>query len=492
MIISLENIETLAEELGYKCEDLKKLEKNEYMMSDKDIKIKRLGWDCWLSFEKTKPEPVILIPWKAERDNKRRQVWRQFMNCCNYTLRYGEERTEAIAKGIDESMMIEIVSDHKFISQQIKKTTTPLSEDNGFTKTLDKIADYILFSKFDNKEQEEEHIKLKKQIAQLESKKKTEKIKDKLFDKKSKKKDTPYANVKRLKSLPSQYLVINTEDDEAQVIKPDYIINYTRVDRQMEKGKFDESMEAFWERFSPSKPNEIPFYDKEPINYKELAFSTMEQYIAEIQQLEDKPFSPNRAKVISNLKGEMREALKVLRKVIHFQPSVSIDEVIPDDAWDCLSLRDPEVYRILLLNYSELYEKYKSKVNTNMWTLLRTFESLVEKTKWRNKEEECVADLILNFDISSLNEIKEELDLVQGITLPNSTLSKIINTHIPSRIASTYEKQLEDWIWIHRRKGKYKTCSSCGEVKLAVDTRYFKPRKDSKDGLQGICRDCIA
>ncbi|PXA13141.1 hypothetical protein DD899_13095, partial [Staphylococcus pseudintermedius] len=67
-----------------------------------------------------------------------------------------------------------------------------------------------------------------------------------------------------------------------------------------------------------------------------------------------------------------------------------------------------------------------------------------------------------------------------------------INTHIPSRIASTYEKQLEDWIWIHRRKGKYKTCSSCGEVKLAVDTRYFKPRKDSKDGLQGICRDCIA
>ncbi|EGQ2764094.1 hypothetical protein IO932_002064 [Staphylococcus pseudintermedius] len=91
-----------------------------------------------------------------------------------------------------------------------------------------------------------------------------------------------------------------------------------------------------------------------------------------------------------------------------------------------------------------------------------------------------------------MNEIKEELDLAQGITLPNSTLSKIINTHIPSRIASTYEKQLEDWIWIHRRKGKYKTCSSCGEVKLAVDTRYFKPRKDSKDGLQGICRDCIA
>ncbi|EGQ4140290.1 hypothetical protein F6J37_05460 [Staphylococcus pseudintermedius] len=490
MIISLENIESLAEELGYKCEDLKKLEKNEYMMSTKDIKIKRLGWDCWLSFEKKKSEPVILIPWKIERDNKRRQVWRQFINCRNYALKYGEERAEAIAKGIDESMMVEIVSDHKFISQQIKKTTTPLSEENGFTKTLDKIADYILFSKFDNKEQEEEHIKLKKKIAQLESKKKTEKNKDKLFDAKHKKKDTPYMNVKRLKSLPPQYLVLNTEDDESQVIKPDYVVNYTRVDRQMEKGKFDESMEAFWERFSPSKRNEIPFYDKEPINYKELAFSTMEQYIAEIQQLEDKPFSPNRAKVISNLKGEMRDALKILRKVIHFQPSISIDEVIPDDAWNHLSLRDPEVYRILLLNYSELYEKYKSKVNTNMWALLRTFEDLVEKTKWRNNEECVIVDLILNDGVTSLNEIRDILKEENEELMPKSTLSKIINTHLPARLADTYEKQLEDWIWIHRRKGKYKTCKSCGEVKLAVDNRYFMKNSGGYLGLRAVCKSC--
>ena len=26
-------------------------------------------------------------------------------------------------------------------------------------------------------------------------------------------------------------------------------VNYTRVDRQMEQGKFNENMEAFWERF---------------------------------------------------------------------------------------------------------------------------------------------------------------------------------------------------------------------------------------------------
>lgn len=79
-------------------------------------------------------------------------------------------------------------------------------------------------------------------------------------------------------------------------------VNYTRVDRQMEQGKFNENMEAFWERFSPSKPNSIPHYAKEPINYKELAYSTMKQYIDEIEYLESRPFSPDRAKQISYLK----------------------------------------------------------------------------------------------------------------------------------------------------------------------------------------------
>lgn len=79
-------------------------------------------------------------------------------------------------------------------------------------------------------------------------------------------------------------------------------VNYTRVDRQMEQGKFNEDMEAFWERFSPSKPNSIPHYTKEPINYKELAYSTMKQYMDEIEYLESRSFSPDRAKQISYLK----------------------------------------------------------------------------------------------------------------------------------------------------------------------------------------------
>ncbi|MDR4211161.1 hypothetical protein FO586_33800, partial [Bacillus thuringiensis] len=62
--------------------------------------------------------------------------------------------------------------------------------------------------------------------------------------------------------------------------------------------------------------------------------------------------------------------------------------------------------------------------------------------------------------------------------------------HIPNKLLYTYEKQLEDWIWTYRRKGLYKTCKHCNEVKLAVDNRYFS--KDTKGiyGLKAKCKAC--
>lgn len=490
MLLTKKTVKDKAEELGYKSEEAINLEKEEVMHIEKHKIIKRLGEDCWIVINLKRP--VKPTPFKIERDNKRRKVWRQFVNCRNYALKYGKQRAEAVAKGIDESSMVEIISDHQFISQQIKTTTSPLSEEDGFTKTLDKIADYILFSKFDDEEQEKEHEKVKEELKELESSKKTEDIKNKIEVVKNKKRNTPYSKTKKLSNLPNQYSVQSLEqqsDIVANGLSPTYIVNYTRVDRQMEKGKFDESMEAFWERFSPSKPNDIPFYDDEPINYKEFAHSTMLQYISEIQELEDKPFTPERAKVISNLKSEMRTALSSLRNVIHFNPTSSLDETIPSDSWNYLSLRNVDTYKILLLNYNELYERYKTKVNTNMWSLLRSFETLIESVKW-GKPESVILELMLNEGITQLEEIQTILENESQLVYSKSNLSKIINNKLPSLILKAYENKLEEWVWTYRRKGVYKKCSKCGEVKLAVDTRYFRPDKKGKLGLRGTCKAC--
>ena len=38
-------------------------------------------------------------------------------------------------------------------------------------------------------------------------------------------------------------------------------------------------------------------------------------------------------------------------------------------------------------------------------------------------------------------------------------------------------------------KGKYKTCSRCGQIKLAHN-KYFSKNKTSKDGFYSICKAC--
>ncbi|WP_415408924.1 hypothetical protein [Staphylococcus agnetis] len=487
MFITKENMGAKAKELGYKLEDLTQLKNGEFIMVQKYIKVRRLDDCTWMIIKKAKP-----IPFKIECDNKKRKVWRQFMNCCNYALKYGEQRVEAIAKGIDENAMVEIVSDHQFISKQIKSTTSPLSEDNGFTKTLDKIADYILYTKFDNEKQEEEHIKTKEDLKKLEASKKTEKVKDILEIKKEQRNNTPYSKTKRLSKLPKHYTIKSIDEaiaSDSGMYETNTTINYSRVDKQMQRGIFDESMEKYWERYSPSKRNNIPFYSHEPIDYKTFAFETINQFLLEIQALEEKPFTPGRGKVISNLKSEMRASLECLKKVISFTPTVEMTESIPEDSWNYLSLRSVDVYKVLLNNYSELCASYDTKVNTNMWSLLRSFEDIVQRVKW-DKLEYIIIDLMLNHQIDKHTEIQKILQDDYNIAIDKSKLSRLINKRIPKLLLDTYEQQLEDWIWIERRKGKYKTCKQCKTVKLAVDNRYFRSNINGSYELRSVCKAC--
>ena len=53
------------------------------------------------------------------------------------------------------------------MNEQVKTTSAQLSGESGITKTLEKIADYIVFSKFNNAKEEEQHEDIK-EIMRLE------------------------------------------------------------------------------------------------------------------------------------------------------------------------------------------------------------------------------------------------------------------------------------------------------------------------------------
>jgi len=186
----------------------------------------------------------------------------------------------------------------------------------------------------------------------------------------------------------------------------------------------------------------------------------------------------------------MRVAMEVLRKIVHFDPTSDIAETISYDSWNHLSMRDTETYVALIYGYSDLNKKYSSKVNTTMWCLLKDFEQLLLDTEW-TKEEEVILNFVLETGVTEQKEIQDELREVLKRDVPQTTLSDWLNKTIPNKLLSTFEKQLEDWIWIYRRKGKYKTCSKCGETKLAVDNRYFAKESKGKLGLKSQCKVCV-
>ncbi|WP_239704874.1 hypothetical protein [Mammaliicoccus sp. E-M24] len=481
-------------DLGKELEVLFRMEIGEAIFIKETLnKLKRINEDEWM-FQRFDGITTHLEEYTSTSDDSL-SVWKAFTSTRDYSMKYAQDRCNAINNIFNTEAATNIVSSKKFIVEQNKATTKPLSGESGFTKTLEKIADFIVYAKFNNEQEELKHEELKKEMQRIEflkKKKRKEKEEIRLARLKEEVKDTPYSKTKKPLAPPKHFRTLSTEgmmESGNGIHSTNNNINYTRVDRQMQQGKFDESMEVFWERFSPSKPNEVPHYHNEPINYKEMAYSTMSQYLLEIQALESLQFSPERAKQISWLKGEMRTALDILRKVITVQPSMNIDETIPHDSWDRLSLRDTSTYIALLSGYNEACKKYDTKVSTTYWALLRDFEELLQKTEW-SKEETVIIEYILETGNTEHKAIQEELFQVLGYEVPQTTLSDKLNITIPSKLLNTYEQQLEEWIWTFRRKGKYKVCKKCNTVKLAVDTRYFNKETKGYLGLKSKCKDC--
>jgi hypothetical protein len=83
-------------------------------------------------------------------------------------------------------------------------------------------------------------------------------------------------------------------------------------------------------------------------------------------------------------------------------------------------------------------------------------------------------------DNFTFKEIAGELDLES-----RNVMSRIDN--IVNRVIKKYKEKYWDWIYLNWLKGNYKKCSQCGEIKLV---QYFGKHPDTKDGYQSVCKKC--
>lgn len=136
---------------------------------------------------------------------------------------------------------------------------------------------------------------------------------------------------------------------------------------------------------------------------------------------------------------------------------------------DCIDLFDPIQVKALLSMSEERRMKYD---------LNPTIDKVLNSLELKEHHQEVL-------DLWKRGNTQREI--AQTLGRSDDTIRKYMNLIIKNFI-NEYEKIYEDeYYYLSVCKGKFKTCSQCGEVKL---TNRFTKNSHSKDGIRTYCKVC--
>jgi hypothetical protein len=133
---------------------------------------------------------------------------------------------------------------------------------------------------------------------------------------------------------------------------------------------------------------------------------------------------------------------------------------------------------------------------------METWDKFDSDIKWvmmdlDNLIEACIKDkyplyyklIIYKIDGKTNNDIQKLLEEEFGIKHSTEYLSALWRKKIPKLIVEEAEKQWLTWHYTIEKKGYFKRCSKCGQIKLA-NTRFFSKNNTAKDGWYSVCKEC--
>ena len=153
-----------------------------------------------------------------------------------------------------------------------------------------------------------------------------------------------------------------------------------------------------------------------------------------------------------------------------------------------INLFNPKHISILLCNYSKIKEDCWDKFNSDIKWLMEDLDNLVELTL-RDKYPYYYDLLIYKIDGLPNNEIQLLLEKKHGILHTVEYISSLWRNKIPKMIARTAEDEWLNWYYTEKKRGKWKRCSKCGQIKLAHN-HFFSKNNTSKDHFYSICKEC--
>lgn len=390
--------------------------------------------------------------WNVSEDIRQRMS--SYIKKLNYDLQYAEDRCELVRRILEEDrdFWTEYLSSKSFRDKQIKNKNSILAENDFSLVALSIMADYLVFPKFKNQEEQQQH-EIRKSL-------KSSKV-------------IPVGGIKDIHKIVQKNKSINYRNKKQMITKQDLIdfkdlqqINNVLIEIEKLIGR------------TPKERKE-----KQQENLKKYGHATLRKL----------------KRIYNDLKRDMIIIKEKLRGTIYFKRATKGTTKITfeedtgyyNESGDYIEVSENRIdfgkadhISALLNYYSQLKQRFYDDINSEMWAILLDLDNLIENTKLRDFEREI---LILKIDKMPNDEISKILKEKYDLELSNVRISQIFNEEIPKKIVETYRQQREDWIFTFKVKGEYKKCSKCGEVKL---TKYFSPKKDSKDGYHSYCRNC--
>lgn len=171
-------------------------------------------------------------------------------------------------------------------------------------------------------------------------------------------------------------------------------------------------------------------------------------------------------KILPEIKKDMLEVKKQLQIPVIWKSPLK-DSGCPD--YDILDMFDKNVVKELLKVHKQV------DLQDDLSCILVDLENLINKVEFTDRQKE-----VLNMwrNGMCIDDIAKDLKVRQN------TISKTLDRAVKS-IIRKYEEEYENWYYLNIRKGTYKKCNKCGEVKLVSQFD-----KNGKKGLKSMCKRC--
>lgn len=391
---------------------------------------------------------------------KNKKIW-DFVTELDWSIDNVEERLEHVRNILGEYKIGEVNFYHEFFEEVfnqdnphskvnlILNTNSARYDESNISKALEIIESYILCSP--------DEIELRKK----------DKVEYKIYNSKQ-----LYDRYEQERNLVYKLATVNSDRSN----------NYDKEDKYRLDKEFENVFAIFLLPKNYKKVKDIKIESKDFERFPILkeyqkSINHMKCKLDELMSIDESKIKDkeilsdihNRKKAIKKnlklLKLDMLDIKKQLEKPIIWKAPLK-DNGKTD--YDELDMFDKNVVKALLQVHKQV------DLQDDLSCILVDLDNLINKIEFTNKQR-----IVLNMWSDGV----EPIIIARTLNMKQSAVNKYIDT-IVGMIVKQYEKEYEEWYYLNIRKGTYKQCSRCGEVKLISQF--------SKNGnrLRSNCKDC--